>query len=1051
VSNRTVHFFGPVLTASGYGVHARQVLKALVDSQYDVYVEAVRWGETPQIDNHEVEWIKPLIEKWKENPGAKRDISVQVTIPNEFKRCARLNIGVTAGIEVDRVSPSWLQKVNDEVDLLIVPSKHSAETFKNTKYKSNDGNILALNVPVIVVPESVPEEFVADRSLKFSRLDDSLPSSNLLVVGLGLDRAMGEDRKNISNTIFWFLKEFAGREDVGLVLKVSMINNTLLDREAITNRIKSIREASGVGKYPKITLLHGMMSTPEMCLLYNDKRIKGLVSLTHGEGFGLPMLEALACGLPVAATSWSGHLDFLLNDFVPIQYKVEKIPQSFVWPGVVEQDSQWASVDETSARLAMKTLIEDDGTLAEKAMSASERVRISNSQYSLCSSFKDILADAWKQVVRLRPETREETVAVLRDSFTRKQHEETLIFTMPMSGGDVYLSTGVLNAVLSKIENENGGIRPYVFFATKQQYRSILDDNTDIDEIIEWQPWMQDVGLLEDTFTHVYTPNLPIQMVWSNWVHRGKGRNILDEMAVHCNLQPNHWNKPRISLVPINGIKEDCFNVVIHTGSGHGQWGARRYNNWQDVVDNIKRLWDESFYGKNVKLSIYQVGLPDEPELKNVIDMRGRTPLYGQLAYVVSKADVVVSIDSIVMHLAAHNNIMHVSLFGGSYSKSTGAVSKAAKQCLIETDDRNGCERACYKNECSVDKENPCINNISPINVVESFFNVAATKTKDTDVAQKVKSEFKFRTPTISGYTHTFNAKKNGYPFVQSIKSMLGFCSEVVVVDGGSTDGTIDDLKEINDPKLKVIHNAWDDSEPGMDGMQKAFGRMFCDPSSEFLWQQDCDEIVHESDYEKIISIAKMFPPNVDLIHLPVVELWGDDKHFRTDRHAWKWRMSRNVFNVTHGIVDHARLTGDDGRTYAKEGMSDGCEYIDMLTGKYVPHVGFWNERLEKLRVNDPVSYGKEMNLLFDKLPCVWHYSWADIPRKIRNFRDFWDTCWSNLYRRPLKKRFPDVVTDEDIVKKANEVKLRGGEHQQSVVIELEKCAPAIMDGWIGQ
>jgi hypothetical protein len=107
-----------------------------------------------------------------------------------------------------------------------------------------------------------------------------------------------------------------------------------------------------------------------------------------------------------------------------------------------------------------------------------------------------------------------------------------------------------------------------------------------------------------------------------------------------------------------------------------------------------------------------------------------------------------------------------------------------------------------------------------------------------------------------------------------------------------------------------------------MDGMQKAFGRAMVSPDMEFLWQQDADEIVHEDDYEKIESgPLQAFPADVDLIHLPVIELWGDQRHVRTDRHSWKWRLSRNNLRVTHGINIQARqMDPKTGRFYAKTG-----------------------------------------------------------------------------------------------------------------------------------
>ena len=1086
MSKRSLLFIGPVLTASGYGVHSRQLLRALVDSgAYELFVESTRWGDTSYIHGAEVEWIRPLILAREAAGDRKYDVSVQVSIPNEFRRVGRLTVGVTAGIEVDRVSPTWLQKVNDEVDLLVVPSEHSLRTFTDTRYQAPDGQVLALQRAAVVIPESVPEGFRPEE-LAESMIPDA-PASNLLVVGLGLDKPLGEDRKNISNTVLWFLREFKDREDVGLVLKVQIVNGSLMDFETVRRRVGELRALAGVGEFPRVTLLHGRLPDEQMARLYNDPRVSALVSLTHGEGFGLPLLEAAACGLPVVATSWSGHLDFLRQGdhdmYIPVRHVLAEIPDSAVWEGVMDRGSRWANVSEDDAsgamRLAAVSFETEASFVRDRALSHSEFVRQEFSQRALQDRLTRILGDAWTQVTLQRPETKEETVTAIRRQLSLPGDRKTLIFTMPMSAGDVYLSTAVLHELKRDC---------FVVFATKPQYRSILEGNPDIDMIVDWQPWMQDVGLLEDVFDHVYTPNLAIQMVWSNWVHRGQGRNLFHEIAAQCGVNRENLGAPLISQLPVEGLP--AHYIVIHTGSGKGQWGARRYNQWQDVVDNLRSTlkWageqadhqivdlpgspgDQAValinpqYPGFEKLAIVQVGLSDEPLITGAIDFRGRTPDYRQLATVVAGASLSISIDSLVMHLAAHHGVPHVALFGGSYAWSTGTayggketvpvkpfMTQGIRRSLLETTDRLGCERACYKNECGKDPDSPCVNNIDPRDVLEHAVQILTMDSGRPDLCTKImeraRGSFARRRPSISGYTHTLNPKTHGYPFVQSIRSMLGFCDEVVVVDGGSTDGSWDDIAAIGDPRIKIIANRWDPDEPGMDGIQKAFGRVMCDPAAEFLWQQDCDEIVHEEDYEKVLTAARSFPGDVSVMHLPVIELWGDDRHFRTDRHAWKWRLSRNDFNVTHGIVQQARLVGKDGRTYAKEGMSDGCEYIDVMTGQYLPHKGFWTDELERVRRADPAEYGRRMNALFERLPCVYHYSWADLPRKVRNFRDFWDDCWTQLYRRPPVRRFPDVVSEEDVLRTAEELRERGGEHGPSALVDLRRSAPTSMIGW---
>jgi hypothetical protein len=444
---------------------------------------------------------------------------------------------------------------------------------------------------------------------------------------------------------------------------------------------------------------------------------------------------------------------------------------------------------------------------------------------------------------------------------------------------------------------------------------------------------------------------------------------------------------------------------------------------------------------------------------------------YTELPYVLDSCKAFLGIDSFPMHVAAAYGLPTVALFGSSYPGSTGprdfkaeayakhadlgmTVSKTEmarafrRLRVIETPSRNGCEKACYKDTCKVDAGNPCINNIKPASVFFEILEACGLSPDNHLYAEHL--------PKIAGYTHIFNPKTHGYPYIQSIVSMLGFCDEVVVVDGGSTDGSVEELRERlaelagHESRVNIITREWDPEEPGMDGMQKAFGRAMVSADAEFLWQQDADEVVSAEDYEKIIDICRRFPSDVDVVHLPVIELWGDQRHVRTDRHCWKWRLSRNNLRVTHGINAQARLMDPKtGRFYAKKGMSDGCEMIDMVTAEHLPHRGFYTQHLEQLRVQDPQEYGRVMNETFKQLPCVWHYSWADLPRKVRNFRDFWDKQWQVLYQTPPEPRFPDVVTDEDVLRKAEELRARGGEHGEAPTFVIDREPPAVMKDWI--
>ena len=84
----------------------------------------------------------------------------------------------------------------------------------------------------------------------------------------------------------------------------------ILDREEQLKKIRGIKNEVK-GDLPNVYLLHGDLTDVEMNELYNHPRVKAHISLTHGEGFGLPIFEAAYSGLPVVAPAWSGHVDFL--------------------------------------------------------------------------------------------------------------------------------------------------------------------------------------------------------------------------------------------------------------------------------------------------------------------------------------------------------------------------------------------------------------------------------------------------------------------------------------------------------------------------------------------------------------------------------------------------------------------------------------------------------------------------------------------------------------------------------------------------------------------
>lgn len=304
--------------------------------------------------------------------------------------------------------------------------------------------------------------------------------------------------------------------------------------------------------------------------------------------------------------------------------------------------------------------------------------------------------------------------------------------------------------------------------------------------------------------------------------------------------------------------------------------------------------------------------------------------------------------------------------------------------------------------------------------------------------------------PSVSGYTTTYNCVSQKYPFEECIKSMLAFCDEVCVVDGGSTDGTRELLatleKEYNTDtlsrlKVKTVERDWAHPRHAVfDGMQKAESRAMC--TGEFCWQMDSDEIVHELDASKISDLCQKVPKNVDIISLPVVEYWGGPEKVRIDVQPWKWRLSRNLPHITHGIPMHLRRKDENGDVYSLPG-TDGCDMIHRETGEVLPHITFHtaeSERVRQAAVSGHVAalehYQEWFNKVIENLPGVHHYSWYDIPRKMRTYRGYWTKHWNSLYNGSLEDSADtnmmfdlpwSEVTEDMIEKRAADLKEKTG------------------------
>ena len=361
---KTILVIGPVTRRAGYGEQARFALRSLRahEDRFNILIQDIPWGQSGQVseDNEEQKYIRETIAKTQQHLQHQLpvDMTLQVTIPNEFKKLAPVNIGYTAGIETTRVSPQWIEQ-SALMDKIILVSNHSKDVYEKTSYEGTNNQtgeqvIIKTQVPMEVVNYPVRSLEVDDLGLELKH------DFNFLTIA-----QMGP-RKNLANTVKWFLEEFQN-DEVGLVVKTNMRNCSTADGHFCLDNIRQLTKQFPERKC-SVHLLHGDLSLGQMNSLYTHPKMKSFVTLTHGEGYGLPIFEAAYHGLPVVAPSWSGQNDFLYAPvksgkqkkaklrplFAKVDYTIGQVPQEAVWDGVIQQDAGWCYPTEDGAKSAMR-------------------------------------------------------------------------------------------------------------------------------------------------------------------------------------------------------------------------------------------------------------------------------------------------------------------------------------------------------------------------------------------------------------------------------------------------------------------------------------------------------------------------------------------------------------------------------------------------------------------------------------------------------------------------------------------------------------------------
>jgi hypothetical protein len=379
MNKNTFYISCPIDTYSGYGARSRDIVKALIElDKYDIKIIPQRWGSTPKgFTNDNPEWS--FLQKYfylEQKLTQKPDIWCQISVPNEFQPVGKYNIGITAGIETTLAPGEWIEGCN-RMNLILGSSKHTIDVLRNSKYEKRNKETnqsegqLSWTTPGEVLFEGV--DINTYKPLKSTKditidLDGVKEKFAYLFVGHWMQGNLGEDRKNVGLLIKAFFETFKNKTNPpALILKTSIVGSSYMDRNELIKRIKTIKNTCNSKNLPNVYLLHGEFSNNEINQLYNHPKVKAMVCLTKGEGFGRPLLEFSLVNKPIITTNWSGHIDFLTPEFTTLlPGQMTKVHPSAA-NNMLLKEADWFSVDTGQVGAYLKHMFDNYKDYKEKA------------------------------------------------------------------------------------------------------------------------------------------------------------------------------------------------------------------------------------------------------------------------------------------------------------------------------------------------------------------------------------------------------------------------------------------------------------------------------------------------------------------------------------------------------------------------------------------------------------------------------------------------------------------------------------------------------------
>lgn len=286
-----------------------------------------------------------------------------------------------------------------------------------------------------------------------------------------------------------------------------------------------------------------------------------------------------------------------------------------------------------------------------------------------------------------------------------KNDKFRILVVMPGTAGDLHLLTGSLKALYKKYRrDDNWGL----YLSCDMKFADIVKGLPFIKNIIPYGNNLDNAKAVEKSglFNICYTPHI-ISQRFEHYVHNGYGKHLIKAYGDMCDVVPE---SPEIVLDSVENLPDKYYVLHVKTSMASKDWPVDRFK-------SVARLFpDETFV---------QVGGPEDPVVdeQNVLDFRGKTS-FNQMAYIIKKAEGIVGLDSIPLHIASTVGTTSLGLFSATYPNICGPLNSHGGAILMPSQRPSQCPSPCHMRDCP-SKINPCIQHISVqevINAMEKVF-----------------------------------------------------------------------------------------------------------------------------------------------------------------------------------------------------------------------------------------------------------------------------------------------------------------------------------------